>query len=245
MGLVVALFIYRVWDPAVPTDKESLCPVSGAKSVTVILIDQTDAFSTIQRGDIRSQLVDVRDEVEQHGAITIYLVGDPNEQTLMPVFTICNPGTEEEINKFKESVIQARKRWHNRFAARLDRELDTTLAPHSADFSPILESVQSISITEFSGRSNNRRKKRLIIISDFLQRSRMHSQYKSIVGFDRFRRTDNFQKLKADLRDVSVEMLYLRRTTANSVQGSDHKRFWKQYFESQGASVTRIYEVSG
>src|SRR4051794_16386304 len=55
-----------------PTLGDDLCPVSGQRSLTVVLVDLTDPLSVAQKQDLLNQLEGVRNKVPKYGRITLY-----------------------------------------------------------------------------------------------------------------------------------------------------------------------------
>ena len=49
-------------------------------------------------------------------------------------------------------------------------------------------------------------------------------------------------RLRAELQDVEIEILYVRRE-GSAQQGGQHAGFWKDYFEDNGANVERLKSI--
>jgi hypothetical protein len=70
------------------------------------------------------------------------------------------------------------------------------------------------------------------------------SHYEGIMPFEQFRYLPYFAEVRADLRDVSVSVLYLVRPRSPQ-KWPDHYRFWEQYFLAQGSAVESIEPIYG
>src|SRR5882672_3717925 len=82
----------------VEIDKETLCPIAGAKSTTVVLIDRTDSLNPIQQDALLQKLDDIKTETPKYGAIEIYSVGEVSDVLLRPEVKLCNPGRGEDVD---------------------------------------------------------------------------------------------------------------------------------------------------
>src|SRR5262245_38120188 len=83
----------------VSVDQQTLCPLDGPQTLTVVLVDRTDPLTVMQREDLRKRLDDIKSEIEQYGGITIYSVGPIGAELLRPeVSLLCNPGRRKDVN---------------------------------------------------------------------------------------------------------------------------------------------------
>lgn len=246
VGIVGGILMYNTFSvERVKLDKISGCPVDGPRSVTVVLIDQTDQFTPAQRADIRNRLNEIKGGIPRYGMLSIFTIGRTIEKLPAPKIRVCNPGAIKEIDTLVESAIKASRKWEEVFDTPLNQLFEAVLVPHAAAQSPILENMQSVSVQEFGQDSRKNIKKRLVIISDFLQHSDIYSDYLGKGSGEDFFETEKFKKVRADLRDVDVELLYLQRVTKNQMQGPSHKKFWEKIIQMEGGTVSRIYPVSG
>jgi hypothetical protein len=226
-------------------NKETLCPEQGPAEITVVLVDRTDPFGTVQRAAIRTHLEDIRAEIPRHGSIELYSVGEIGPTLLRPEVKICNPGRGADVSAIDNNPRRLERRWQERFANRLDAVFDQMTEPNQGKTSPVLESIQSIAVTAFAGRARQDVPKKLVIVSDMLQHTPGHSQYSAVASYDAFRKSEYFRSVRADLRGIDVEILYVRRGTARSVQGQAHIKFWQAYLTDMGARLGRVVSVEG
>lgn len=224
-------------------DKTTFCLKDGAHSITVIMIDQTDALSPIQQASLRNQLQKVQNEVPKNGKLEVYAVGNTVTKALKPVFTMCNPGRGKDIDPLFGNKQRVEHQWKEAFDKPLEDILNSLLSAPSAKESPILESIQSIAITSFNNPGSEDAERRLVIASDMLHYTHQFSLYQPDQNFQIAKETDYFQNLHADLRDVKIEILLFR--SATKLQNQNFIQFWEAFFEDQGAFVERIYSIYG
>jgi hypothetical protein len=72
-------------------DRASLCPVDGARSMTVVLLDSTDEIPDIGKREIRTVLLDMAETVPVYGLLELRLL-DPKTPGGRQIFAKCNPG---------------------------------------------------------------------------------------------------------------------------------------------------------
>lgn len=240
--------LYLLWQARsshVAIDSNTWCPKEGAYSVTVVLIDRTDAISSLQRADIETQIRDIVVDVPRFGALELYSVGPVEIEPLRPEFKMCNPGRGTEIDPLIGAPELVERRWRTGFEAPLSRVLDELLESGEAATSPIMESIQSLGVTAFSGKPREDIPKQLIVVSDMLQHTSGFSQYREATPFSSLRITPYYRTVRARLDGVNVELLYLRRDTAKNVQTKGHIEFWQEYFADQGAILSRVLQLAG
>lgn len=229
----------------VALDETTLCPKDGVWTLTVVLVDRTDPLTTMQGGALRKRLEEVKDSVAQYGALQIYSVEPIGEALLRPVVDICNPGRGADIDPAIGNPRLVEKRWQERFATPIEALLDDLMQIHEADSSPIMESIQSIAVSTLSGNAVAEISKRLIIASDMLQHTAEYSQYGGNLNFQEFRKSGYYRRVRADLRGVEVEIIYVRRNTRRAVQGKAHIQFWRDYIDDLGGTLTRVVALEG
>lgn len=226
-------------------DKLSGCPVDGPIARQVIIVDQTDTFTPVQVVDIQNQFQDYKGKVPRYGELVVYAIRPGSSGIPTPVIRACNPGNADDINQLVESSIQITRKWRDSFDAPMQKVFEEVLQPTFSETSPIIETIQAVTVKEFGPIWMNDRGKELIIISDLIQYSDALSHYGGNYGIDNFVNSSSFNKLSADLRDVDVDLLYLYRHSEKAKQDTAHRDFWIKLIQEQGGSVRRIYSISG
>lgn len=246
IGVIGGLVTYgSFFNERVEIDKATNCPIGGPFSRTVILIDQTDTFSRIQTVDIQNQFEAYQKSVPRYGELVVYAIRPDSQGSPTPIIRACNPGNEDDVNQLVESSVRVARQWKNSFDTPMKEIMQAVLQPMSSENSPIIETIQSVVVSEFGPVNMNNRAKTLIVISDLLQHSDVLSHYGRKYDADSFIQSKAYNKLSADLRDVEVDFLYLYRDTQKALQNSAHRDFWMRLIQEQGGSVRRIYSVSG
>ena len=256
VGIVLFCFViaaagaggYWYWKATqahIPIDKASLCPVDGPFAITVVLLDRTDPLNTIQKQDLRNQVERIVSGIPRHGKLEFYTVEPVEERPLQPRYAMCNPGRGAEIDPTIGNPRRVEERWRTGFRAPLDEALRDLMAPGTAPSSPIMESIQSVAVTEFASRQRTDAKLQLFLASDLLQYTSGYSHYRGIEDFAAFRSTPYYRKVRADLRGVDVDILYVQRDKQIELGSRRLVRFWEDYFADQGASIARVHPVKG
>ncbi len=225
---------------------EDFCPTNRpANSLTVIMIDRTDPIAPIQQAAVRVRLNDIKASIPRYGEIQVYSVGSVEEEVLTPIVRLCNPGGPSDIDRWTEPQKKAVKRWQEGFEEPLGAVFEQIVESGAANQSPIIESIQSVSVSAFTGDHLRSVEKRMIIISDMLQNSDAFSHYKDGIDFKALRDARVFARLGANLNDVRVTILYLNRNLPRSLQGRGHVGFWEQYIRHNSGSLDHVVAIEG
>ncbi len=235
-GVVVFLRKKQVDSRAAGLDKDNFCPRVGILSVTALVIDNTDALSPIQKASLRGQLEGVVNSVSQNGRLDIYVVESSRNGLLKPLFSMCSPGRKEEVSEWTSNPERVGKRWRDKFydpaIAKIEASLDLT----KRDSSPIMETIQSVSISSFQdNRMSDSAQRRLVIASDMIEYGPDLNLYKGVPPVREFVKSENFRKLRGDLRRVQVSIMLFRRETAAHIQREEFIEFWAAVLTQQGA----------
>lgn len=225
-------------------DPTTLCP-QDPSSVTVLLVDVTDPMNLPQQQDFLNQLTKLKNSIPRYGQLTIMRVDSTGKALLIPMITRCSPGTAGDTDTIKGNPQKLQKQWETGFSAPLDETFGSIVRASDADQSPIMESVQSVALTEFQKPGREGIPKRLIIASDLLQNTPGISFYKGLMTPDDFVRSDAFRRVRTDLRGVEVELWQLQRLDGARTQPRALSELWDRSISAQGGTVTRIYNVSG
>jgi hypothetical protein len=230
---------------SVPTDPNTLCPTKRRPSeVLVILLDVSSRFSEPQRLELQNQMARIRDSIPRLGLVELYTVDKLRRRVTRPVNHLCNPGTGAELNQIYQNPQLARKKWDG-FAGKLRADIDGEIKSRPHKTSPIFEAIQATALRTFGKPEYDGLPKHLVIVSDLLQHVPGGlSMYKKVPPFDKFKNTDYFARVRADLKDVSVLVYYLVRPGVKE-QDRDHVAFWEDYFRFQGADMEPMEKVFG
>jgi len=156
-------------------DPETLCPLTGAKSLTLIIIDKTDPLTAREQQQISGLIQTEKTAVPQYGRISLKVLTQKQEgaePVLDTVADLCNPGAD--ANPFFENPKKVAIRYVNAFLDPLDRALDSIAMNGSASASPIAGAIDTAlaqtAIAPEAGR-------KLILISDLMEFTPAGSAY--------------------------------------------------------------------
>lgn len=239
-AILVVLVVVALW-PRGEYDPETLCPTDGDYSRTAVLIDATDALNASQVKTIREEINALRKRLTLHEWVGIFVLDEDNLVLPRPEVALCNPGDESTANPLYENPHQIRRRFEQEFRAPIEASVERLARLPSKPTSPILEMIRAVALDRNFDSTKNRR---LIIVSDLLQNVPDYSHYRQDADFDRWRDMPYAREfLELSLLDVEVEVLYLKRTDARSLQTHGHIAFWEGYFDAVGAVVQMVKPI--
>lgn len=221
-----------------------MCPTTP-DSVTVLLVDVTDPMNAAQRQDFANQLVKLKNSIPRFGKLIVAKVDSTGDRLLAPVITRCNPGTAEDVSEATGDPAGTQKQWDEGFDRPLSQAFDRLATASGAERSPILESIQSVALTELQKPGLEKTPKRLVVASDLLQNTDDASFYRGLPKPGAFVESPVFRRLRTDLRGVEVELWMLERADASSTQPRALADLWERIVDAEGGDVRRIYNVSG
>lgn len=242
--LIVGAIYLTVASARRDLDSVTLCPTT-VDSVTVLLVDVTDPMNTAQRQDFANQLAKLKNSIPRYGKLIVAKVDATGDQLLAPVITRCNPGTAQDVSSTTGDPAAVQKQWKDGFDKPLTLAFELLVKASDAGQSPILESIQSIALTEFQKPGLEKTPKLLIVASDLLQNTGEVSFYRSLPEPRTFTEGAPFRRMRTDLRGVDVELWMLQRSDAASTQPRALSNLWERIIGAEGGDVRRIYNVSG
>ena len=209
---------------------------------TVILVDQSEALTETHR---RFALSFIKDYVGDDATFSVRSrialfpfsklnFESPNSPSFRPRSDLCRPPSQG--NELYENNRKITKDFYQRFLVPVTTSLEQSLTTEVGERSPILETLQLISRSqeiEDGGR------KTLIVVSDMLQNTAGFSHYRDRRSYEDFLRSGFASDVKADFRDWSIIVVYLRRYRDRHLQQGAHVDFWQRYFHEAGGKVTR------
>jgi hypothetical protein len=221
--------------------------IKGRKptTLTAILVDTTDRLSVIQRNYVADKLQDRIDKTPDGGEVALYTVGSIDDKLLTAEADVCNPGSGNDENPLHGNARLMKRRWRRIFADKLRNVLQGLLSSPDSTTSPIMESLQSISVGLFEKERYDGVPKKLIIVSDMVQNTAGFSQYRNDVSFRKFETDPYYLQVRPELENVNVSILYLRRPATRRIQTPEHIEFWRDYFTDSGVKSLSVDSVEG
>ena len=238
-------YAYLRWGVPHPPELagEKLCPTDGPRSMTVVLLDATDALPDITKRDIRRRLTDLAETLPPYGLLELRLL-DPATPGGQVTFSRCNPGDGSNLSELVANPAMAHKLWADGFHKPLESALEGTLAPAPAETSPIMETIQRIAVDRFAGHALSGTPKSLIVVSDMMENAPGYSQYHGDLSYARFRAAAVYKKLKTNLQGVRVSILYAQRL-APGINSKKHLEFWLQWIRDNKGVPAEAVRLQG
>lgn len=227
-------------------NSKTFCRKDKPTAITAILIDHTDNINPTQKAALEVRLWEVAQSIPKNSMIKVYSVRDTSKKILAPDIELCNPGNGKDSNNITGNTDLANKRYEDKFKKPISEILDRVVSASTSQQSPIMESVQSVAITSFVGEERGVAKKKLILVSDLLEHTEKFSLYnKDIPDFAVYKESSHWRFVKADLKNVDVEIYMLRRDGQDLLQNNKLIGFWTEFFVNQGAHITHTLPIEG
>jgi hypothetical protein len=224
--------------------KDTLCPVEGPRSATVILLDTSDPLPDVTRQEALKYLMDTAESLPAYGLMEIRLL-DPSVPGGRQVFSKCNPGDGSGLSEYTANPAMARKRWTEGFRQPIEKAMTAALAPTDAKTSPIMETVQRIAVDRFSGKAAADMPKSLIVMSDMIEHGPGYSQYQGDLSYGRFKATEAYRRFHTDLQGASVSLYYIQRLAPKRINSAEHIQFWMDWVKDNNGRLTEATKLQG
>lgn len=238
VGLIVGLFFYqgRVAGQ-MAIDQSTLCPLTGPRAMTAVLIDVTDEMAPVQVSKLREL---VRQQINQAEVGTEFSLGMVTDDAsrLGSLVALCKPRAGGDVSAAVQNVRLVEERYKERFLDPLNGIFDQMLTATEAKQSPIMEGLQRL-ISETPGFVTFAGPKRVIIVSDLLQHSDAMSFYRG-ESWDSFRQSRASQRLSKDLGDADIDVIQIPRPSGWKGDPAVLEDFWIRYFDHQGAHLPKV-----
>ncbi len=232
---IVGVGVLLALNRSTPTDPDTGC-IAGQTvppEHTVVLVDQTDALNLHQIAYVKALILAEYQRLRPHGELTVRGVrADPDDAG--DSFSRCRLRRGAEVMGVASNpdMIEAafRRTVGDALNSYLNGLHDVPTAPHS----PIIEAVDSaVDAPDFGPDVKARR---LVLVSDMAQNSRLVSEYKGPgSGLDPSPAARS--ELTRELKGVAVRIHYVKRPELAAIQTPAQRDFWREWFASQGANV--------
>ena len=214
-------------------DPATLCPTSRALAGhTVVIVDRTDRW-TPSMSTALSQLVEnAQRETQQYQKFSI--VSLDAEQSVHPVFSVCNPGEPTFWSDLYRGRRYTVRDFEQRFVGAADEVAQAVSAPSEASTSPIVEYVHRwLGSDDFAANIPERR---LVLVSDMRQNSPLYSIY-SGQGADGLERVVQAQFGPA-AQGVAFDVYFVAHGRDHNVSEDEVRAAWDEAFRSVDAAYT-------
>ncbi len=227
---------------AAPTLDADLCPASGPKSATAVLLDVTDPISEITKLDLKSEFQRIVAGVEQHGLIEVYLLTDV-EGRPQRTFHGCNPGDGESADPWTSNPKKIQQRWDQAFDQPLKKIEEEMGNGAASKQSPIMAGIQRIVIESFTDAKLDGKPKRLVVASDMLEFTPAFSMYKSGADTKAFESSAARNRFRTPLDGVDVSLLLFQRESSATLKNLPE--FWATWIGYNHGNFSGIERLTG
>lgn len=155
---------------------DTMCLETGAKGVTVMLLDVSDPLTFSQDAKLRRLISSSNHNlVEKHHRLDIYQLPEQGQKANR-LFSMCNPGNMSDAStaeKLGQNTILFQLKWRE-FTEQLDRSLSSLTETSGNQTSPIFEAIDFITAASFPQAEVtllHPENYKLVIVSDMLQNS--------------------------------------------------------------------------
>lgn len=208
---------------------------------TVLVIDRSDPITAANKAYLKELVRKLVADLKPRERFSIYAIDSRHGNLAQKLLSGCSPGTGADADIMTATPEYLQRQFEQHVLGPVMRLIDDLGTENVAPTSPILETLQFLTrLSDFDARVPHRR---LVLFSDMLQHS-TYSQYRDSLDFGAFRKSRFYDALRADLYGVEVDVHYVPRRTAQAIQGSEHIRFWQEFFADAGARA-RFHQVAG
>jgi hypothetical protein len=243
----VSLAIFYFSTPQDPTlDPVSLCPSTGPKGITVVLVDTSDDLPDPAQRQVLGLLEDQITSLPTFYKLDIRVL-DIAAGRSRSLFSKCNPGDGVGLSEWTKNPRLARLQWIESFQQPAKDAVKNSLASAKANSSPIMAAIQDIAIDQFSSDVVQGIPKTLIVISDMLEYTRDYSQYPSAgdLSYQRFQRSPAYLKFRTDLHGARVTIQYVRRNLPAKFDTHQHMEFWYKWIQENRGVYETVKSLQG
>jgi len=226
-----------------PLDKITLCPLSGPKAVTAVLMDVTDPISNTTATDLRNEFQVVVGNVPVGGLLQVYVLTE-REGELVQTFSGCNPGDGHDVDEWTRNPRLVQERWEKGFQKPLD-ELSRRLPNGgSSQQSPIMAGIQKINLDAFSLPKYQNTTKTLIIASDMVEHTPAYSMYRAGASYANYEKSGVQAKFRTPLSRIDVRVLQFQR---KNLLFTDEElgNFWNSWVSQNSGTLVSFRRLQG
>lgn len=218
-------------------DPATLCPVNRAIEESVIVaVDRTDPLAASNEPQFHRMMVGLGAHAARRTRLTIVPFSDDIGAPLNTTFDVCSPGRRRDADTLTESGALIESAYREKFAAPLEEAVRDLTQASTAPRSPITEQIERIARDRTLGPVGVRR--RIIVVSDFLQNTPAVSVYRG-GAFQLAPPGERF------LEGVSVQLVQLGNSRDSHLQTAEVRREWEAWFREAGATIEDVYLPPG
>ena len=220
-------YLWYESEETVQINTETLCPLDGPSSLVTVLLDTTDGISEPTLLDIEKRLIKEQELLNKYGELTFYTI-DENGLSQNPISRICNPGDLNDQKKLVRDGLIGNPELIKKKSDKFKKEVKSNIKEllnreFEANQSPILASLQKISLITKENDNNKINSSKIILISDMLEFTDAFSIYKSKLDREAFEKSRAQERYGANLKNYDLYIWLIRR---NKFPMNNLKDFW-------------------
>jgi hypothetical protein len=223
---------------------ENLCPPEPSE-FTAVIVDVTDPLTLAQRQDLRNRLDQLRQELRLNGQIAFYKVDASNAKLLQPILKRCNPGTAGDFSHVDRDLKRVQATYDDKFEAPIVQAYEGIFSASGSDRSPIMQSIQSVNLTELQTAVAKGKPRQIVLISDLLQNTNNLSFYGRLPPAEEVLGNPDFRAASTNLAGVRVKLWMLQRPDYKQTQPRALPDLWNILLQEQGALSVKAERISG
>lgn len=237
IALIVGLLLVSQFNKSPLLDSVSLCQIdTELVGSMAILIDTTDKIQERSSRSAQVYLAKKIDSVPENTLISVFVMSEDSSSHITPLISRCKPSDGSTASELTQNPVLMKRRFQEEFYVPFSETLNGLFDKEPADYSPILESLQSISIEAFQPYPDSV-EKRLLVISDLLQHSTNYSMYAEQPDYSHYKqRAETAGQYSLTLKDVEVEFLVLPREVPKGNR-ADVVSFWQALLVEKSAML--------
>jgi hypothetical protein len=221
---------------------ENLCPPQPTE-FTAVIVDVTDPLTLVQRQDLRDRLDQLRQAVPVNGEIAFFKVGDPNVRLLQPILKRCNPGTAGDFSEVSRDLKRVQATYDEKFEGPIVKAYESIFSASGSNRSPILQSIQSVNLTELQTAGAKDKPRQIVLISDLLQNTSKLSFYGRLPSANEVLANPDFRAASTDLAGIKVDLWMVERPDYQQTQPRALADLWNILLQEEGASKVKVERI--
>jgi hypothetical protein len=217
------------------------CVAGQSYRNTVLLVDNTDAFSENQRGVMRRLQTELTNNLTEEDRLTVYVLNETDAFSPTAALSICRPRSGADASRLVSNPRRIQEAFEEVYAKPLAESLLTSQEDSGANRSPIAEFIEGIvnSLSSMSIFDIHE----FIIVSDLFQNMPELNQYalpeESLDQIPPYYQSmfENIGRTGMFSPSTNVRVIYLIRQPIAERQTLRHMVFWENAFETFGINM--------
>ena len=201
----------------------------------VVIVDATDGLSRPQREDIWSRIRPAAERAPAGSVVHLFEVRSGAPGGFREVGAIPRPPHRCEVDHWNDNPDQRAAQWAPLYLRPIRDALGRMARAAPGDSSAILETVQAAALRFAEDPETDGR---LILVSDLIQNTEAANFYRGVPTFLTFRSGSLYREVATRrLAGVALTVLLLPPNRPGAVDEKALRRFWTDYFTTQGMTA--------